>query len=300
MPKMNFPIFDGTDPKEWIDNCKSYFDLYQLPEGIWIIAATLHLQGNASKWWQAYKQNHTFKSWKHFCTTAEAEFGADDFRSAITELLELKQQSSLEEYTTKFQALQHDVSMHNPHYDDQFFAHKYVMGLKEELRGTVEAQMPTTVLRAFILAKVQQKVLDRNKAKYNRNPNQLRNYNATKPEVKPAAPRSLLWKDRQLRDYRRAKGLCFSCGEKFVLGYFEACTKRNKPQTNALALNELDRELSNEVLNELAMEDQLKEEFGQLSINALSSQDHTNCIKLKTKVRDKVMLILTASLALTL
>jgi hypothetical protein len=55
--------------------------------------------------------------------------------------------------------------MHNPHYDDQFFAHKYVMGLKEELRGIVEAQMPSTVLRASILAKVQQKVLDRSRHK---------------------------------------------------------------------------------------------------------------------------------------
>lgn len=145
--------------------------------------------------------------------------------------------------------------MHNPHYDDQFFAHKYVMGLKEELRGTVEAQMPTTVLRASILAKVQQKVLDRTKAKYTRSPNQFRYYNASNPEGKQAVPTSLLWKDRQLRDYRKANGLCFNCGEKFVPGHNEVCTKRNKPQANALVLNELDRELLDEVLSELAMED---------------------------------------------
>jgi hypothetical protein len=41
-----------------------------------------------------------------------------------------------------------------------------VTGLKEELRGTIEAQMHTTVLKASIIAKVQQKVLDRNKSKY--------------------------------------------------------------------------------------------------------------------------------------
>jgi hypothetical protein len=153
---MNFPIFDGSDPKVWLDNCLSYFDLYQLPKGIWITTATLHLKDNASKWYQAYKHKNTFKNWKRFCAIVEQEFGADDFRSAITDLLELKQQTIVEEYTTQFQALQYDVQMHNPHYDDQFFAHKYVMGLKEELRGTVGAQMPTTVLKASILAKVQQ------------------------------------------------------------------------------------------------------------------------------------------------
>jgi hypothetical protein len=68
--------------------------------------------------------------------------------------LELKQLSTVEEYTTQFQALQYDVQMHNPYYDDQFFAHKYIMGLKEELRAIVEPQMPTTVLKASIIAKV--------------------------------------------------------------------------------------------------------------------------------------------------
>jgi hypothetical protein len=35
----------------------------------------------------------------------------------------------------------------------------------------------------------------------------------------------------------------------------EVCTKRNKAQVNALALNDLDRELSDDTLNELAAED---------------------------------------------
>jgi hypothetical protein len=152
--------------------------------------------------------------------------------------------------------------MHNPHYDDQFFAHKYVMGLKEELRGTVEAQMPSTVLRASILAKVQQKVLDRSRPKYTRQNNLFKPYQVAKAENKQATPPTLLWKDRQLRDYRKANGLCFNCGEKFVPGHNAVCTHRNKPQVNALAINEIDRELSDEVLNELALEDQLQEEFG--------------------------------------
>jgi hypothetical protein len=57
----------------------------------------------------------------------------------------------------------------------------------------------------------------------------------------------------------------------------------------------LDRELSDEVLNQLAAEDTLLEDFGQLSLNALSTADHINCIKLKTKVHNKVMLILIDS-----
>ena len=32
MPKMQFPKFDGANPKVWRDNCESYFELYRLPE----------------------------------------------------------------------------------------------------------------------------------------------------------------------------------------------------------------------------------------------------------------------------
>jgi hypothetical protein len=55
MPKMQFPKFDGTNSKVWKDNCESYFELYQLPEGMWITAAHAYFEGNAAKWYQAYK-----------------------------------------------------------------------------------------------------------------------------------------------------------------------------------------------------------------------------------------------------
>lgn len=295
LPKMQFPKFDGQNPRIWKDNCQSYFELYQLPEGMWVTAAHLHFEGNAAKWYQAYKQNHTFKNWNHLCEVVEEEFGSDDFRNAMNTLLELKQTGTVEEYTSEFQSLQYDITMHSPSYDDRFFTHKYIMGLKEDIRGTVEAHLPPTVKQAATIARIQQGVLDRNKTKYSRTPQQTKTYSSQKQDLKPTQPNSFLWRDRQLRDYRKQHGLCFACGEKFVPGHIEVCTKRNKPQANALVLNDLDRELSDEVLNELAAEDVLQEEFCQLSLNAITSSDTANCIKLKTRVKNKVMLILIDS-----
>jgi hypothetical protein len=68
----------------------------------------------------------------------QEEFGADDFRTAMNELLELKQTRTIEEYTTQFKAMQYDITMHQPRYDEMFFAPKYIIGLKEEIRGTVD------------------------------------------------------------------------------------------------------------------------------------------------------------------
>ena len=142
MPKMQFPKFDGANPKVWKDNCESYFELYQLPEGMWITAAHLHFEGNAAKWYQAYKQTHHFSSWDHFCLVVEEEFGSDDFRSAMNDLLELKQTGTVEDYTTQFQNLQFDITMHNPHYDEMFFTPQYVRGLKDEIQSMVEPRCP--------------------------------------------------------------------------------------------------------------------------------------------------------------
>lgn len=192
MPKMQFPTFDGTNPKIWKDKCKAYFDLYQLPEGMWITVATLHFEGNAAKWFLAYKQNHTFRNWTAFCSVVEEEFGADDFRSAMNDLQELKQTRTVEEYTSLFQALQFDITMHNPHYDDMFFTPKYVMGLKEEIRGTVEAQLPATVQKASIIARIQQGVLERSKSKYSRTANHTKPYVPPKNDNKPPQHQSTL------------------------------------------------------------------------------------------------------------
>lgn len=122
LPKMQFPTFDGTNPKVWLDNCRNYFSIYSVPESVWVTAATMHLQDNAAKWYQAYKQTHTNVSLVAFSVAVEQKFGIDDYRNAIAKLLALKQNGTVEEYTSRFQALQFDITMHSCHYDDLFFA----------------------------------------------------------------------------------------------------------------------------------------------------------------------------------
>lgn len=93
--------------------------------------------------------------------------------------------------------------MHNFHYDDMFFASIYITGLKEEICGTVEASLPN--------------IVDRVTPRYNRR---------FWTEVTTTWT---LWRDRKLKDYMKANGLCFNCGEKFDLGHLEVYSKRTKP-----------------------------------------------------------------------
>ena len=181
----------------------------------------------------------------------------------------------MEEYTTKFQSFQYDVTMHGPSYDPLFFATQYVRGLKDDIRAVVEPQVPTTVERTVVIVKIQQKVVDRSKLKYQQKQPNTKVQQA-KPEAKTPSIYGNLWRDKQLRDYRKTNNLCYHCGEKYEPGHAEHCVKRNKPQLNALVMNDLDKEIDEDLLNEMAIDETFTENFGQLSINAMAGTEAAN------------------------
>lgn len=188
------------------------------------------------------------------------------------------------------------VTMHNPGFDDLFFASQFVKGLKDELRGMVESQVSETVERACLLAKVHNQVLEKARSKFGKSSQPARN-TSTLPKIdqKTTASASGPLKERQLRDFCRANNLCYFCGEKFDAEHLGKCTKRPKPQLNALALNDFDVQLTKSTLNQLEIEDVLTQELCQLSINAMAGTESANSMRVRALVQNQVMLILIDS-----
>jgi hypothetical protein len=139
------------------------------------------------------------------------------------------------------------------------------------------------VERVVVIAKIQQKLVDRQKLKYqNRQP--ISKPQQPKPETKTPSIYGNLWRDKQLRDYRKANNVCYHCGEKYEPGHAEQCEKKAKPQLNALALNDLDKEISEDLLNEMAIDDMLTQNFCHLSLNAMFGAEANESIILKSTV----------------
>lgn len=130
----------------------------------------------------------------------------------MTELISLKQVGSVDEYTTEFQALQYDVTMQTGIHDELFFATHYILGLKEEIRVVVEPQVPKSVDTAAVIVRIQQKLVDRGKMKYHKNMGQNKPPQVQKPDTKPNQQGNLNWRDRQLRDYRKANACVIAMG----------------------------------------------------------------------------------------
>jgi hypothetical protein len=143
----------------------------------------------------------------------EEKFSTDDHRKYMKQLLSLKHRGTVEEHHTKFEQLSYQISIQNLHYDEQFFISQFIKGLKSQIQGAVEAQVPDNVERAILLALVQHEVLADNKL-WPHCPTFVARTEQNAPRGDPLKPAvklgtADLWKDRQLRDYRRANVLCF-------------------------------------------------------------------------------------------
>ena len=87
----DFPRFSGDKPLLWIDLCITYFDMYRVPEHHWVCSATLHLEGHAALWFQAYKRRNRLINWDDFMQALVEEFGLDEFDGQMTRIMQLRQ-----------------------------------------------------------------------------------------------------------------------------------------------------------------------------------------------------------------
>ena len=156
MPKMQFPSFEGINPGIWKDKCEDYFKLFNLPETMWPTIAAMHMEEKAAKWLKVYKLQSGLGDWTTFIAAVEKKFGSNDYRESLNQLLDLQQHSTLDDYISNFEDLQYQLTMHNSALGEMFFTTQFLKGLKPELSNVVQSQVPETVERAMLLAKIQQ------------------------------------------------------------------------------------------------------------------------------------------------
>lgn len=92
-----------------------------------------------------------------------------------------------------------------------------------------------------------------------------------------------LWKAKQLKEYRRANGLCFRCGDKYLPNHEYQITPQG--QIKAIQVQEI---LSDDVLD---AKEEAEEEM-HLSVNAIVGSEQTTTIRLRALVGNQIMLML--------
>ncbi|KAK3146064.1 hypothetical protein QOZ80_3BG0261060 [Eleusine coracana subsp. coracana] len=113
MPKLDFPRFDGTDARIWVDKCQAFFNLYQIPHGFKIQAAAMHLDGCAAHWYQSFKSLNPYHDWDIFRASILGEFEVNAHRDKLMELLSILQTSTVADYKSRFEQLMYHVKLYD-------------------------------------------------------------------------------------------------------------------------------------------------------------------------------------------
>jgi hypothetical protein len=243
---MNFPGFDGSNPKLWKHRCEIYFDYYFVPVQRWVRMVVMHFEGSAQYWVQAMESRVREMNWESLCAALNTRFGRDQHNTLIRQFYHIRQTNSVVDYVEQFDQLMHQLLAHENQLTSAMITTRFIDGLRDDVKSAIIIQRPPDLDTACALAILQEEVLmhmgrrDMRRTDFS---------NFTQSSVK-SAPMSLPLppaishkvagntEDRRgnvhgtsksdegkltaLRAYRRAKGLCFRCGERW--GHTHRCS----------------------------------------------------------------------------
>jgi hypothetical protein len=94
---MDFPHFDGSNARIWLDKCAAYFAMHQIHAYFRVSAASIHMSGSAAQLFQSFKHVAEAYQWEEFARVVVKEFEVDTHHSKTMQLLSLRQSGSVDE-----------------------------------------------------------------------------------------------------------------------------------------------------------------------------------------------------------
>lgn len=101
--------------------------------------------------------------WDEMCAAVTTRWGKNRHKIHMRQLLPLSQSGTVEEYTTKFEILRHQIFLADPNTNEVLFVERYLAGLHPEIRSAVILHHPEDVDTASCLALLQEVELENDK-----------------------------------------------------------------------------------------------------------------------------------------
>lgn len=206
--KLDIPRFDGRDPMGWIFKITQLFDYQNTSEEERITVASFYLDGTALSWYQWMFRNGFITSWPGFLQALESRFAPTFYEDPKGALFKLSQRGTVNDYLTEFERLANRVIGLPP----PFMLSCFISGLSPEIRREVLALQPISLPQATALAKLQEDKL-RDRRRFSPRPGDLPSSSTNNPNPKQKSQ----FVQRTLEEiaFRREKGLCYNCDEKW-------------------------------------------------------------------------------------
>jgi hypothetical protein len=75
LPKLNFALFDGDNPKHRLTHAEDYFELYDVEPAKWVKLAAMHFTPTAARWLPSVEKKLKVCSWAEFRQLLRDRFG---------------------------------------------------------------------------------------------------------------------------------------------------------------------------------------------------------------------------------
>lgn len=193
-----------------------------------------HFTGAAATWLEAFLAKKPGATWDEFVLAVQGRFLHNQHQVLLRRLLHLSQTGTVEEYVQKFSDLIDQLAAFDPHPDPLGHLTKFLDGLKPTVRVLVAIQQPDTLDAAYTMALLYEE-LGEGSSIVNVPSHQGSAGRRGHPLPLPPPPPPSRWvsktveekrttdnkkltsddKWQNLKAYRRAKGLCFTCGERW-------------------------------------------------------------------------------------
>lgn len=311
-PKVDFPKFEGQDPRSWISKCDKYFQLNpSLDARAKVICATLYLEGDADVWYRSLEEEKPNLQWPEFVELVCNRFSKVGYENLVGKFNKLMQRGSVEDYITQFDELRSYVMTQEGHHRESYYVDTFISGLKEEISQSLYNSKPSSLQEARNLARGQEYllgVLDKrykasNKTYNTGNSSKSNGFTFNKSTAPPANQKlgeKKVYNEtkrltlEELNDKKR-RGICFHCDEKFIPGH--DCKKKKL----YLIMEERDdSECKNEELTVIWEADSVVEETNQqddagISLHAIMGSRSSSTIKIQGWLKNKPISVLVDS-----
>lgn len=319
VPKLEFPKFDGMNPRCWMKKCARYFELCKIPAEQKVDLASLYMVDKAESWISSYLSGRRNVDWDDFIVDLTARF-KDDTSTIVENFNKLHQNDSLESYIDEFENLKSIMKQNNHVLPDAYVLDSFVGGLKSSVKPFVKAFKPATIADAIQYARLQEESLAFTDIKVvktsvpvfgklnpvstqpllaNTKPpllptpvsnasNKNNQLDLTKFTPKAQGPRQTRYIPADVRAEKIAKGLCYFCDQPYERGH--RC-KFKEPQLFTVEVpgDEVEEELQDSESNDIVFSDPC------ISVNALVGNPTFQTMRVKGMVQGKPLHILIDS-----
>ncbi|XP_027170262.1 uncharacterized protein LOC113770100 [Coffea eugenioides] len=238
LPKMDLPVFDGDNPREWIRKANKYFKIHGVEDDMKSEVAELYFRDRADIWFHGVFHGREVIPWEELTTALCVRFGEGKPEEAIEEFNKLTQAGSVADYLEKFEMLKALVMPSLPHLSDSYYKACFMSGLKEEIVNMVKISKPESLAGAIEIAKLQEKNLKAIQKIHKPAPAGFHNqkgplkalthpkWNQDNSKHTPRTYNQNSLNQNQFKrispeefNLRREKGLCYKCAEPYTMGH---------------------------------------------------------------------------------